>query len=342
MLRPVVSVISLFVLVMAAAGCGSPDDGPGRIWPPTPTPVIVTPTATPPVEAPAEPPTELRVAFINLLSPLQVDATNTVAAETADERLEIVIDQLREFKPDIVGFNEASVTKTHGSAILKLAKELRMEPQYHRANPWLPGQTREQSDDLVKQVGFEEGELLLVRGDRFPLKQAEAYILNPRSSESGERRIAIHAIIKGPDGVGDIDVFITHLTGGGDRVRRQQATDFAVLVARQRGDGPTIAMVGQSDPLANSTYDSYTPIGLRDVARQSPIVTCCRETVIGPQPELTARSDYLMSARLEAGSYQLFGDTPGIRADGRLLYASDHNGIMAVFPLTPKVALPSE
>ncbi|MFN0093757.1 MAG: hypothetical protein ACKVVT_03135 [Dehalococcoidia bacterium] len=330
-MRRLVALLSSLLIVAAFAGCGDGDVDPGRTWPATPTPVAVSQTPALGYEPSPEPPKELRVAFINLLSPLSADATSTVAAETFEARLAIIIEQLREFRPDVVGFNEASITKQHGSAVTKLAKVLKMEPQYFRANPWLPGQSKEQSDELVKQVGFEEGELLLVRSDRFPIKQAESYVLNPRSSESGERRIAIHAVLIGPDGVGDIDVFITHLTGGSDRIIRAQAYDFATMVAKQRGFGPTIAMVGQSDPTAASTYEFYKAIALHDVAGKEPIVTCCRESVRGPQPDLTARSDYLMGGRWPAVTYRVFGDVPAVQDDATLLYASDHNGIIAVF-----------
>ncbi|MBI2766904.1 MAG: hypothetical protein HYX53_13465 [Chloroflexi bacterium] len=287
-----------------------------------------TPTATP---APA---TEFRVAFINLLSPLTVDKANQVAAETFDERLDIVIKELKEFNPDLVGFNAASWTKERGSAAAKLARELKMEINYARANPWFPGASKEESDALAKQVGFEEGELFL---SRYPVIRAERYELNPRTSESGEGRAALHMVVKGPGATGEIDVYITHLTGGGDKTRAAQTADFVAWVMNTRGKGPTIVMAGQSDQTAASTYDFYKSVGLKDVAEEAG--TCCRESVVGEQPPLTVHSDYLMYDRWAPKSFRLFGDQPMKRADGTLLYGSDHNGVAAVFPIEP-MAIP--
>ena len=108
------------------------------------------------------------------------------------------------------------MTKDHGAAVTKLAKELKLEPQYVRANPWFPGQSREQSDELAKQLGFEEGASSSSAATRESAPTATK--LNPRTSEAGEGRAAMHVTIKGPGEVGTIDVYITHLTGGGERI----------------------------------------------------------------------------------------------------------------------------
>ena len=295
---------------------------------PEPSPI---PTDTP------EAPTQLKVAFINLLSPLAVDAEKREADETYDARLDALIERLKAFDPDIVGFNEASWTRAHGSAVSRLQKELKMEAQYLRANPHFPLATsRQDAEELVKKAGFEEGELILVKGSRFPVLRSTPTLLNPKTSESGEVRSALHVVVKGPASIGEIDIFITHLTGGGDAVRQAQAANFAVWVSTRRGRGPAIVMVGQSDPAAASTYEFYTNVGLRDVFGTQPIVTCCRASVVGEQPPVTARSDYLMTTGWVPSSVALFGDVPVPLADGRLLYMSDHNGLMATFPI-PRV-----
>jgi hypothetical protein len=212
-----------------------------------------------------------------------------------------------------------------------------MEPQYTRANPWIPGQTREESDALVRLWGFEEGELFLVRSDRWVVlgaRQKEGG-LNPRTSESGERRAALHMIVKGPDTVGEIDVYITHITGGGNRIKAAQAQDFMNWVRDTRGEGPTIVMAGLSDPSGvDEVWSVYEASGFLDVGGDDEFGTCCRESVIGEQPPLKIRTDFLLYDRWKPEAYRIFGHQPGKRADGTLLYASDHNGLMAVFPLT--------
>ncbi len=341
MWRPLTAIVATFVLLVAgfAISCGSGGEPPQH--------ATGTPQATQSPEPSAiasetpEAPKELKVAFINLLSPLAVDAEKREADETYDARLDALIEQLKAFDPDIVGFNEASWTRAHGSAVSRLQKELKMEAQYLRANPHFPlAISREDAEELVKKAGFEEGELILVKGSRFPVLRSTPTLLNPKTSESGEVRSALHVVVKGPASVGEIDIFITHLTGGGDAVRQAQAANFAVWVSTHRGRGPAIVMVGQSDPAAAPTYQFYRNVGLFDVFGDQPIVTCCRASVVGEQPPVTARSDYLMTPGWLPASVQVFGDTPVLLPDGRPLYVSDHNGLMAtfVFPQPPDPA----
>lgn len=329
-------VVACTFLVIAC-GPGEAGPRPQHATPETPTTVPESPT---PLATPSPPaPTEFRVAFINLFSPLAAEAGNPAAGETFEVRLQLLVEQLRSFDPDVVGFNEASWTEKYGSATTYLARELKMEPVYARANPWFEGQTREQSDALVREAGFEEGELFLVRSTRYTVLRAdEPYALKPLSTESGERRIGLHAVLKGPKSLGEIDLFITHLTGGGERVVPAQAADFAGWIAETRGRGPSLVMVGQSDPAVPSSYEVFRAIGLRDVfGAGEGIVTCCRAAVVDEQPPLSARTDYLMYDRWQAGSAELFGDQP-LENHGSLLYLSDHNGIMAIFPIPPERA----
>ena len=73
--------------------------------------------------------------MINLMSPISLDATKTTAADTFDARLELVIEQLKEFKPDLVAFSEATRTAAHGSVEDRLVKELKLESIYLTAKP---------------------------------------------------------------------------------------------------------------------------------------------------------------------------------------------------------------
>jgi hypothetical protein len=324
---------------LAIACRGETEPGPAHATPgssPSPT-VTITATATAP---PMNYPSEFRVAFINLLSPLTVDANDTEAGETFDDRLTVIIEELKAFDPDVVGFNEASRTAQYGDAIARLTRELKMEPYYVRANPRFPGLRPEEQDELVKRAGFEEGELILVRGSRYPVLRADSRILNPRTSESGEVRVGWHVVVKGPPSVGDIDVYITHLTGGGNRIRQAQAVDFAAWIKSTRGVGPAIVMVGNSDPATGDLYQFFKPLGLVDVGGDDPIATCCRESVVGEQPPLTVRVDLLMTLGWEPLSYQLIGSTPAVRPDGTVLYASDHDGLAAILPIPPMPHLP--
>lgn len=327
-------LLAILVALFAVA-CGGGEPTERRAIPQSPTPgASVSPTTV--ATLPPDPPTELRVAFINLAAPLPLDPADPVLDDTYDERIAEIVTELKAFDPDIVGFNEASATKAHGNVRATLVKELNMEFVYARANPWFPGQTKEQSDELAKQVGFEEGELILVKSDRYPIVKVEPLDqgLSPRTSESGERRTALHVVIKGPEAVGDIDIYITHLTGGGERVREAQASNLMDWVDDTRGTGPAILMGDMSDTAGSATFAVYTAAGFEDVAPEEGFATCCRLGVLGDQEPPTVRTDVIMTDGWEPLQVALWGDEAKPRPDGTPLYPSDHNGLMATFSVT--------
>ena len=323
-------------LTLAACGADGEDDGGTFVPQATPSasvsPMPFTPQPTPE-------PTELRVAFINLMSPVGTDATNTVPADTFEERLNLVIAELKEFKPDIVGFNEATITEAHGDAREKLATALKMEPFWLRANPWFPTQTRDANDAIAKQIGFEEGELVLVRSDRFPLiGGVDPHWINPRTSET-EGRVAFHLKVRVPGSTREADIYITHLTGGGDAVRARQAASVAGFIGSSRGTGPAIVMGDLGDVPESGAYAELMDIGMQDPFAEAGIATCCRESPVGEQKPMTQRTDYLLSAGWWPAETGAMGEVAAKRVDETELYASDHIGLFAVFAL-PGVAGP--
>jgi len=320
---------ALLVFAVLLAACGA-DDGGGRRLP-TSVPSAL-PSASAPVTAadPTPEPAEIRVAFLNLMSPVALDATQNIAGDTYEQRLTLIIEELKAFRPDIVGFNEMTITAKHGSAAERLSKELKLEPIMVRANPWVPGKSKEQNDALADQFGFREGELILTR---FPvLGNAAPHWLDLRTSEL-EGRAALHVRLKGPKATGDIDVYITHLTGGGERVRTAQAASLLPWIEKTRGKGPMILMGDLSDTPETTTYKTFTGIGLRDVAADANLPTCCRDSVIGEQAAPTTRTDFLFAQGMPLATVSQFGAKPKQLADGTLLWASDHNGIFATFPI---------
>lgn len=332
MRRAVFVVVGVVILALLAAACGaSVDDTP--ITRPTP---VLTAAATPEAVVTTEQtplPTEFRIAYINLMSPVAVDANNPVASDTYDERLDAVIDELKAFKPDLVAFSEATVTKEHGSAKEKLARELKMESQWVRANPYFPGQTKEQNDAIAKQIGFEEGEVILSRS-AFPILRADQLWINPRTSET-EVRAALHVVVKGPGSLGNVDVYLLHLTGGGEKLRTQQAGAFMTWLGTTHGTGPAIVMGDLSDTPATTTYKVFAGAGLIDLGARTNAPTCCRESVIGEPAPPAERTDYIFVKGFPQVEPALFGNQPHQRPDGSPLYASDHNGLTAIFPIGP-------
>jgi endonuclease/exonuclease/phosphatase family metal-dependent hydrolase len=319
----------LAVVAFSLARCGGDDDPIDIIEPPT------TPSPSPSATVVAEPtpdPTEFRVAYINLMSPKALDATNTIPSDTFDERIALVVAQLKEFKPDVVAFSEATETAEHGKAAEILVRELKLEQLYIRAKPWVPGQSKEQQESLVKLLGWEEGELILYNGKRFPHLDGERHWLNPRTGDF-ESPAALWMRFKGPDSIGEIDVFVTHLTGTDTKVRAQQAASLLSFVDEKKGSGPVILLGDLGDAPDSPTVQVFTAAGLVDTFTGIPETTCCRESVIGEQPAPATRTSYLLASRWKPSVVDVFGDTPGKRQDGTLLYASDHNGLTAVFPI---------
>lgn len=300
---------------------------------PTPTKPVPTPEPTPE-------PTEFRVAYLNLMSPIPTDANETSAAATFDARLQAVVEELRPYKPDLVGFSEATWTAAHGSAMARLAAELKMEPLFVQANPWFTGRSDAQNKELAKEIGFEEGELVLVRSDRWVVLGATPTWLNPRTSET-EGRAALHVLLKGPPAFPSIDVFITHLTGGGERLRGQQAESFARFVSAQRSGGPAIVLADLSDPPGSPAYEAIVALGFEDPLAVSDPPTCCRPGILGEQPAPTARTSFILSAGWRASVAGPMFDRPTKLPDGRLLYASDNNGLWALFPVPKAGATPA-
>ncbi|MDZ7727831.1 MAG: hypothetical protein U5Q44_06335 [Dehalococcoidia bacterium] len=229
-----IGTVALLALLLAAA-CG------GGAAPPTPTPDPRSPATTPTADnqpgTPEPAPDTLRVAYINLGSPITVDAEDTVAAETYRDRLDMVIGELQELQPDIVAVSEATWAPDLPNASWAiLASSLGMEAQFARANPWFPGMSEEESDAVVDLVGFEEGEAIL---SRYPIRQGNRIELNPRASEN-EGRIAFHVIVRIP-GIGDTNVYISRLAGPAD-ARAEQALDLREVILESREDRPSIVL----------------------------------------------------------------------------------------------------
>ena len=320
-------LLTLFALVVFAACGGDSDDDGDR---PAATPSTATSTAlVPSASGTPVPVTEFKVAFINLFSPLTVDGS-TIAGDTFEERLGILIDEMRRFNPDLIAFNEASVTR-YGDAIERLVSELKMEFYYARANPWPAGKSKEQSDDIARQLGYEEGEIIF---SRYPILDSDPPIaLTPLSSETGERRVLLHAVVKAPAPLNEVDVYVTHLTGGGDKIREAQAADVIQHVKKTQKDRPAILIGDMGDPVGSPTYKVFSDAGFSDPGWEDDLATCCRPTVVGEQLPLTSRPDCIMGQGFASGSIQVFAQHPVTRSDGTKLYASDHNGLFAVFSL---------
>ena len=262
------------------------------------------------------------------MSPVSTDSTNSLPSETFEQRLGLLIEELNALRPDVIAFSEATITKAHGSAVARLAKELKMEFQYVRANPWFPGQTQAQNDDLVKQIGFEEGELIL---SRYPIIRYKKGWLNPRTSET-EGRAVLHVVVKGPGEIGEVDIYVTHLTGGEERVRTAQAKAVLNFVAMTRGAGPTLIMGDLSETPGSPAPQAIVDWGMTDVsasfAGEAQRLTCCRDGIAGEVAAPTMRTDFIFAERWKATAVGPFAETPGKRLDAFGIFRGAFNDVV--------------
>ncbi|HET7737139.1 MAG TPA: hypothetical protein VFK32_01055 [Tepidiformaceae bacterium] len=321
------------VAALLAAACGG--DDARRQFPTATSTVSGSPTASA-VTTVTDPVTELRVAYINLQQPVSLDATDTSPADTRDARLAIVVDELLAFGPDIVVVSEASIGKDW-SVISTLIRELKMEYSFFQANPWLPGQTEREAGELGTQTGFKEGEAILT-SHRYAVLKSEVHQVNPRTSEVENRSVG-HVVLKGPAEAGEIDVYVTHLTGGTDATRAEQAADIRAWIEGTRGNGTVIVLGDLSEVAGSATHTTFVDGGLVDtgsaVAGPPSEGTCCREAIIGEQAPLAQTTAFIFTNGLQPISLTTFATTPVKQVDGTMLYASDQNGLQAVFALSP-------
>jgi hypothetical protein len=287
----VLSIIALGLFAFAVAACG----GGGSESSSTPTPPTqeVSPTPSSSEGTPEPIPTELRVAYINLGSPITIDENDRVAEETFFDRLNMLVEELRTFQPDIVALSDATWTRDLDAAAWEvLAAGLGLEPRFQRANPWYPGQDREESNATMQLVGFEEGEAIL---SRYPILGSPKRIpLNPRTSEN-EGRIALHAVLR-IDPYGEVNVYIARLSGS-DETRNAQAADLRRHVLATAGGRPTIVLTDMGMPPESSGVIRFTSSGFIDLAETvgnpGELYTCCRPTMLfnDPEPEGTEDGD---------------------------------------------------
>ena len=358
------AIVAVLCLIIAAACGGGGGDEPT----PTPSPA---PTETPdffPTPA-ATVPTVLRVAYLNLMAPpIGAEEGVTVEHETFDARLEIIIGQFQEFGADLVGVSEAEWVEGLGSsAWTRLAGGLQLEGIFVRANPWCFGQSQDESDGLVDELGFEEGEYLL---SRHPIIEARRFELPALSF--CESRVVLYAVVSAPEPIGEIDVYVTRFGGDESMLGSQARSLLSTIALTHDPDRAVIIMGDLGAPPDSDALKVLTDAGYLDpLIAQTDALTCCRSSVrfeagaltptatatvdpqnspdpeatpeVTPAPEpgpagLTMRTDYILVGQWGVETWQLLAELPAEQPGGQALFASDHNGIGIVFDLAPLAA----
>jgi endonuclease/exonuclease/phosphatase family metal-dependent hydrolase len=255
--------------------------------------------------------------------------------EHLEQRLGLVIRELRTIAPDVVGLQEASASRERGNVAARLAAELGLQYVYAPALFHL-FDSQALNDHIASVMNFTEGPAIL---SRFPITRWTAHRL-PSCGHLTDPRVLLFAELETP--WGRVGVFSTHIS---DDPCQSQAV--ATLVRDSRGPLPTILM-GDFNAEENSPVITALTRegGLVDVFRMAnptaPGATVWRGARTS---ESTARRrvDYLFLLPGTAFTGRVLSswvvaDRLGRLPDGTSLRASDHSPVLAtieVFPTSP-------
>jgi len=238
----------------------------------------------------------------------------------------MVTRELGVLAPDVVGLQEASITRGRGNVAARLATALGLHVTHASATrrvsglawiDWL----------IVWGINFEEGPAIL---SRFPIVATHVVDL-PRCRRFYDPRVLLHAVVQTPRG--PLDVFATHTGHDACQVQR-----VAQVVSARRGPLPALVM---GDFNAAETMDWMAALGrehgfvdaFRAARPTEPGATVWQQPG-APAPTVTRRVDFIFvvpngapAPRVRTSRVVL--DRPARRPDGSMLWPSDHYGVLA-------------
>jgi endonuclease/exonuclease/phosphatase family metal-dependent hydrolase len=278
--------------------------------------VTLVAVASPPVAAEERP---LRLVTLNLLhgGPW---SSFTGDDQQLEARLGLIVPSLRALEPDIVALQESPVTRRRGDVAARLAEALGLSHVHARATERLVP-FRLLGRLIVGVLGFVEGPAVL---SRFPIVASAIHDL-PRCRRWLDPRVALQVDVR--TAAGDLAVFSTHTSRDDCQTRR-----VAELAAAR--DVPAVVM-----------GDLNTPETNLEVFREHGLVDCFRavrpdvpgltvwQRIDAPAPTVQRRVDYVFArdgraVRARAVSARIVLDAPERREDGRVLWPSDHYGLL--------------
>jgi endonuclease/exonuclease/phosphatase family metal-dependent hydrolase len=274
----------------------------------------------------------LRVLTYNLLhdGPTSGFVNNGTYLE---ERLDMVIGELKALDPDIIAVQEASQSRRHGNVPDRIAQALGFHMIYAPATdrifhvPLL-------DSAVVGIMGFKEGAAIL---SRFPIVGSEVYDL-PRCQSRLEPRILLRADIETP--WGPVRVFSTH-TARGDACQMDRVSE---MVRADDGHGPSILMgdfnTVESSKVLTILRDEAGFVDAFRAANPSDPGATVWQRIEVPQPTVSRRVDFIFlsrgrSRKANVRSSRVVLDRPGRTADGTILWPSDHYGVFAELDVVP-------
>jgi len=256
-------------------------------------------------------------------------------AKDPDGRLEMAAGELRRLGVDVVGLQEASTGRGRGSVAARLAAQLGFHHVYAPASSRFFGNNG--FDRVIAfLLNFTEGPAIL---SRFPIIDWQVDDL-PRCGRFMDSRVLLAATLQTP--WGPLRVFSTHTRGDPCQTRR-----VAELIRNGRGSLPSVLLgdlnaAEGSAAIAALTEDAGFVDAYRTANPTLPGPTVWQR-IEEPTPTVMRRVDYVFLAPGTgfAGkvlSSRVILDAPRQVGDGKVLWPSDHYGVLAeleVFPPAP-------
>jgi endonuclease/exonuclease/phosphatase family metal-dependent hydrolase len=288
-----------------------------------------------PPDVTAEPARPLRVVSYNILHGGALSGLNG-KDEDLEARLRISVEELRALDPDVIGLQEASATRSRGNGAERLARAL----GYHHA--YAPTLYRFFSLEFLNRhiswlMNFTEGPAVV---SRFPIVASESHGL-PRCNGFFDPRVLLHATVRTP--WGDLGIASTHTSHGfcqADRVVELMEERRGVLASVLMGD---FNAGEESAGIRRLTGRAGYVDAFRAANPGEPGLTVW-QPVRAPVPMVRRRVDFvfLVPGHVVPGrvlSSRVVLDAPRALEDGRVLWPSDHYGVLAeldVFPAFPR------
>jgi len=277
--------------------------------------------------AAAEP---IRVLTFNLLHGGPVAAV-TGDGERLEDRLAIVVAELRRLQPDVIALQEASIGSRRGHVALRLAREL----GYHAAH----ASTTERifkyallSRLAVGLIDFSEGPAVL---SRWPIVSRDVIQLT-RCGRPLDSRLVLGVTLDAPTGL--LQIYSTHSSGDAcqlSHIEQAARERRAVLPSVLMGDFNASEDVPALASLKRVFVDAF-----RTAHPDEPGFTDLQQTNAATAT-VSQRYDYIFVVPGARGpgavlTSRVVLNAPRRYADGTMLWPSDHYGVLAELELTTR------
>jgi endonuclease/exonuclease/phosphatase family metal-dependent hydrolase len=254
------------------------------------------------------------------------------SGQDLDRRLDMAADGLRALDPDVIGLQEASVGHGRGNVARRLADRLAFHYVHALATIRLFGNGF-LDRVAIGTMNFAEGPAIL---SRYPIVAWQTWDL-PRCATFFDPRVLLYAVIATP--WGQLGAFSTHISGEPCQARR-----ITELVGSRRARLPVVLMgdfnaVEESAAIGALRNGGGLVDAFRAANPTAPGPTVWQKVDV-PHPMARRRVDYVFVAPGHAVPGQVRAsrvvlNAPGRLPDGRVLWPSDHYGVLAEVGVLP-------